>query len=261
MVAPLVVSEAQEEGETLMRIRLSPLLFRRIHKWIGLIVGAQFVLWALSGAMMALLDADAVAGHGGTTIHAAPIPAAGLLPPEKLAVAGPVTGLALRNIAGVPVYAFVTASGTRLVDAATGAPVRIDRERAIRVAAQATGLPAIRATLLPKANLEAREHPGPMWRIDFDDAEQSSAYVSATTGRHLVTRGDTWRTWDFFWMLHNMDYRNRTSFNHPLIVVVAFCTLWLSGTGFYLLFKSVRKSDFRWLRRVGRARTPPTSIV
>jgi hypothetical protein len=64
-----------------------------------------------------------------------------------------------------------------------------------------------------------------------------------------VMRGDTWRTWDFFWMLHNMDYVNRKSFNHPLIIFVAFGTLWLSGTGFYLLFKSFSRADFRWLRR------------
>jgi hypothetical protein len=25
--------------------------------------------------------------------------------------------------------------------------------------------------------------------------------------------------------------------------------LWLSGTGFYLLFKSFRRADFRWLNR------------
>src|SRR3546814_12442686 len=62
-------------------------------------------------------------------------------------------------------------------------------------------------------------------------------------------RGDTWRTWDFFWMLHNMDYINRSSFNHPLIIFVAFGALWLSGTGFYLLFKSFSRADFRWLRR------------
>ena len=88
-----------------------------------------------------------------------------------------------------------------------------------------------------------------MWRVDFADAENSSAYVAADTARFLVMRGDTWRTWDFFWMLHNMDYLNRTSFNHPLIVFVAFGALWLSGTGFYLLFKSFGKADFRWLRR------------
>ena len=39
------------------RIRLTPLFFRRIHKWVGLILGLQFLLWALSGSVMALLVA------------------------------------------------------------------------------------------------------------------------------------------------------------------------------------------------------------
>jgi len=244
-----------------MRIRMSPLLFRRIHKWVGLVVGLQFVLWALSGSVMALLDADAVGGHDGPTMRASPIPTTGLVYPVKQAALGPVSGLALRNVAGIPVYELATASGTMLINATTGEPVVVDRELAVRVAAHGAEGPPIRATLLQKANLEARDHAGPMWRIDFGDAGNSSAYVSAVTGRHLVTRGDTWRTWDFFWMLHNMDYVNRTSFNHPLIVIVAFCVLWLSGTGFYLLFKSFRKSDFRWLRRAKRTRTAPTDAM
>ena len=243
-----------------MRIRLSPLLFRRIHKWVGLIVGLQFVLWALSGSMMALLDSDAVGGHDGPAMQASPIPTAGLIAPDKQAALGPVSGLALRSVANIPVYEFATASGTRLINAVTGKPISVDRELAVRVATHGAKAPVIRSTLLSKPNLEARDHAGPMWRIDFSDAENSSAYVSATTGRRLVTRGDTWRTWDFFWMLHNMDYVNRTSFNHPLIVIVAFCVLWLSGTGFYLLFKSFRKSDFRWLRRRKPAQMATTSI-
>ena len=57
------------------RIRLSPLLFRRIHKWVGLILGLQFLLWALSGSMMALLDKDKVGGHGAGMSHSHPLPA------------------------------------------------------------------------------------------------------------------------------------------------------------------------------------------
>ena len=31
-------------------------LIRWLHKWSGLVLGLQFLLWALSGAVMALLD-------------------------------------------------------------------------------------------------------------------------------------------------------------------------------------------------------------
>ncbi|URW75837.1 NDUFA4 family protein [Sphingomonas donggukensis] len=238
------------------RLRLSPLLFRRIHKWVGLIIGLQFVLWSLSGSMMALLDADAVGGHDGPAVHAMPVATGGLRDPALVTGGRPVSAFVLRAVAGRPVYEITDAAGTRLVDAVAGTPVSVDRLLARKIAAAGMSTPVTRVSLLAKANLEAREHAGPMWRVDFADPENSSAYVSATDGRHLVTRGDTWRTWDFFWMLHNMDYANRTSFNHPLIIVVAFCVLWLSGTGFYLLFKSFRKSDFRWLRRQRPVQTP-----
>src|SRR3546814_3064237 len=64
LVADLVLPAPQEE-KGMKRIRLTPLFFRRIHKWVGLILGLQFLLWALSGSVMALLDKNKVGGHGG----------------------------------------------------------------------------------------------------------------------------------------------------------------------------------------------------
>ncbi|MEG8219875.1 PepSY domain-containing protein [Sphingomonas sp. HH69] len=236
------------------RIRLSPLLFRRIHKWVGLILGLQFLLWALSGSVMALLDKDEVGGHDAVMGHAHPLPVAGsFIAPSKIAGIGPVSGVTLRDLAGRPVYELRTAKGFQLADATDGSPVKVDDEVARAVASMINEAPVRNVQSLKKANLEAREHSGPMWRINFADASNSSAYVSAETGRFLVMRGDTWRTWDFFWMLHNMDYVSRTSFNHPLIIFVSFGVLWLSGTGFYLLFKSFRRTDFRWFDRLRRA--------
>ncbi|MDQ8757390.1 PepSY domain-containing protein [Sphingosinicella sp. LHD-64] len=232
------------------RIRLSPLLFRRIHKWVGLILGLQFVLWAFSGSMMALLDMDEVGGHDMAMAAAPPLPAnAAFIDPAAIPGTGPVSGVTLRNLAGRPVYELHTARGLRLADATNGAPVTVDERIARAVANGMNGAPIRSVEALARPNLEAREHAGRMWRVNFADEANSSAYVSAETGRFLVMRGDTWRTWDFFWMLHNMDYVGRTSFNHPLIIFVGLSALWLSGTGFYLLFKSFGRADFRWLRR------------
>ena len=225
----------------------TPLLFRKIHKWVGLILGLQFVLWTISGAVMALLDMEKVGGHAAapsaTSSGAWP---ATLAPPP---LAGPIDGLVLRRLVDRPVYEVSDRSGVRLLDAQTGQPVTVDAKLAEQVARSSFHIssPTKSITRLDKANLEAREHKGPMWRVDFADEDSSSSYVSAATGRPLVTRSDTWRTWDFVWMIHNMDYVNRTSFNHPLIIFVAFGTLWLSLTGFYLLFKSFRRREFRWV--------------
>jgi len=35
---------------------------RTLHKWVGLIVGLQFVVWLGSGLMMSLLDPDKIEG-------------------------------------------------------------------------------------------------------------------------------------------------------------------------------------------------------
>ncbi|MES2058042.1 MAG: PepSY domain-containing protein [Pseudomonadota bacterium] len=240
------------------RIRLSPLLFRRIHKWVGLILGLQFLLWALSGSMMALLDSKEVGGHDMAAGHSHPLPADGpLIDPARISGIGAVSGVVLRDLAGRPVYELRTAKGLQLADASDGTPVIVDAETAQTVAAMMNPAPVRKVEALAKPNLEAREHAGRQWRVDFADSANSSAYVSAESGRFLVMRGDTWRTWDFFWMLHNMDYVSRSSFNHPLIIFIAFGTLWLSGTGFYLLFKSFGRTDFRWLRRRRKVAAKP----
>jgi len=231
------------------KIRLSPLFFRRIHKWVGLILGLQFVLWTLSGSVMALLDKDKVAAHAHDMGHSHPLPEGAYFDVAALSKGDAVLGVVLRDLGTRAVYEVRTEKGVRLVDATDGAPITVDEGLAREVASMMNEAPVRQASLLPKSTLETRDHEGRMWRIDFSDAENSSAYVSADTARFLVMRGDTWRTWDFFWMLHNMDYAERKSFNHPLIIFVAFGTLWLSGTGFYLLFKSFTRADFRWLRR------------
>lgn len=232
---------------------IPPILWRKIHKWVGLVLGLQFVLWTVSGSVMALLDMEKVGGHS----SAAPVEVTtpwpkGLVAPSSL---GEVEQLTLRRIAGRPVYEFARNGVTHVVDAATGRQLVISPAIATAVATEAFHhkVPARSVERLDKPNLEAREHEGPMWRINYSDDENSSSYVSATTGRPLVSRGDTWRIWDFVWMLHNMDYVNRTSFNHPLIIFVALCTLWLSFTGFYLLFKSFRRREFDWV--LGRNRS------
>lgn len=224
----------------------TPLLFRRIHKWMGLLIGLQIVIWTLSGTAMALLDMKAVAGPRPQPSAVRPWPGE-LAPPPG----GEVQGFALRQLLGRPVYEAETADGLRLFDAVTGAPLRIDAERALAIARQAwnEAAPVRRVRLLSKPNLESRDHEGPVWRIDFAAEDGRSAYVQAETGQPLVLRSTTWRLWDFAWMLHNMDYAERKSFNHPLILFAGFAALWVSLTGFYLIFKSFRRREFRWLRR------------
>jgi uncharacterized iron-regulated membrane protein len=244
-------------------MRLSTPFFRQVHKWIGLVLGLQFVLWTLSGAMMATLDQQSVAGGGVREMEARALPAAASgWPRIRVALAGqPITAMTLGPLLDRHVVEISTSRGSRLFDAVSGAPIVVDAALAGRAAQQAYAANGtIRSIRRLKAlELAVREQALPIWRVDFADEQNSSYYVSGGTGRVLERRNDAWRMFDFFWMVHNMDYLNRTSFNHPLIVVVGFGVLWLAVTGFYLLFRTGWRSDLRWLRRKDRSASGPST--
>lgn len=225
---------------------------RRIHKWVGLAIGVQFLIWAMSGTAMALLDMDEVAGGAMAEQAPAAVASAGAAWPRiQSDLAGqPVSNLMIGDLPSGSIYAVTVNGAVRLFDAVSGAPVIIDRSlaQAIAVAAHPGKASAMRVQSLPELGLAVRDHALPIWKVDFNDAAKTSYYVSASTGEVLERRNETWRWWDFFWMLHNMDYTQRTSFNHPLIITVGIAMAWLAVTGFWLLFRTMWRHDFTGVR-------------
>ena len=234
-------------------MRLNTHWLRVLHRWIGLLIGLQLLLWTASGAVMAFLPMEQVEGGEMRAASSVPLPAGdGWAAVERQLGKAPITGVRMQPLLDRQVLQVSSSEGTRLFDAATGQAVRIDAELARKVAAAAyVGEPRVKAvTPLKELTLAVREHELPIWRVDFADEKNSSFYVSGSTGALLKRRNDSWRLWDFVWMLHIMDYGNRTSFNHPLIITVGFAALWLAITGVYLLFRTGWRSDFkRRLRR------------
>jgi uncharacterized iron-regulated membrane protein len=226
-------------------------LIRTLHKWFGLILGLQFVLWSISGAMMALLDHHKVAGeHTVSEPAVVTVPAGTLSLPRVAEVLGaPVLQLRLRPLGAAYVYEATTPTGVRLLDAVTGRPMEVDAERAGRLAVAAFSGKAPVASIrkVETTDIETRQLPLPLWRVEFDDEESTTLLLSTATGEVLARRNDTWRLWDVFWMIHIMDYTKRESFNHPLIITVASGVGWLALSGVILLFRSFRRSDFSYI--------------
>lgn len=226
---------------------------RRIHKWVGLVIGLQFLVWAISGAAMALLDMDEVAGGAMADRPAPAIPSGSKAWPNvQGALAGqPISKLFLRALPQGQALEITTSRGVWLFDASAGRPILIDGEvvKSIASAAHPSGAAVINVAPLKELTFPVREHDLPIWQVDFQDETNSSYYVSGETGEILERRNDSWRWWDFFWMLHNMDYAKRTSFNHPLIIMVGFAMAWLAVTGFWLLFRTMWRHDFAVFRR------------
>ncbi len=228
---------------------MTPLL-RKLHKWVGLLVGVQFLLWLASGMVMSLFDHHVVAGQA----HRAPArmaqdwPASGLLAPaEVVAAAGkPVESLDSHWLLQVPAYRLKNSEGSWLVDARSGTPLAVTAQHALELARadyQGEGK-AGRPQWLPEPSLEIRKHQGPSWRVDFDDGDGTTVYVSAVDGRILERRNTVWRLFDIAWMLHIMDYSGREDFNNSLLVMCALGGLWMALSGIWLLCTSVRLHEF-----------------
>ncbi len=217
---------------------------RKLHKWLGLIVGIQMVLWTVSGLMFALLDHHEVTPEH----HAPPTPAlaSGATIAEPAQWLNAYAGKELYDIRLAPlldqwVWRVETSEGIELRRAQDGEPFAIDApliERLARSHYQGEGRlsnVAFHAT----STTEARD-AGAVWAARFDDARNTTVYFAADDGGWVATRNSAWRVFDFFWMLHTMDYKGRDDFNNPLVITVATATLWLSMSGVILLTRSFR---------------------
>lgn len=231
---------------------------RRLHRWIGLVIGIQVLLWAVSGAMMAVLDMEAVAGgeQADPPSVASTNGQDGWADVQRQLAATPITAASVQPLLDRWAFHVTTPSGVRLFDAASGVPVTVGASLAARIAFAAhPDKPQVRRVeALDRLELAVREHELPIWSVEFADRANSTYYVSGATGDLLERRNDSWRLWDFFWMLHTMDYARRTDFNHPLIILFGFAAVWLAITGFYLLFRTGWRSDFKRRRSIGSDR-------
>lgn len=229
---------------------------RKLHKWVGLIIGIQFLLWMSSGVMMSLLDANKVQGREFRIKPPAPAAwPANVLAPEAVLAASTDKVMAITSgwLLERPVYRLQNDKRSWLVSATDGRTVSVDAPLAQAIASASysgSGKPAMPRLL--NYSLEARAHKEPVWRVDFADADDTTVYVSSVSGNVLEHRNSTWRLFDIFWMLHIMDYSERINFNNPLLVSSAIGGLWMALSGVWLLFTSVRLAEFvpaRWRRQ------------
>ena len=78
----------------------------------------------------------------------------------------------------------------------------------------------------------------PLWRVDFDDHFSTSFYVDPYSGQLVTRRFQYWRIFDFMWMLHIMDYDQRSDAHNRLLISAQIAGLIFSISGLWLLFYS-----------------------
>ncbi len=214
---------------------ISPRLARRIaqiHKWLGLIVGAQLVVWTATGLFFTSFAMVDIRGeklvHPASHMHV-DMARVKLSSTDALnaVVEDTPTQVILRPLAGQPVYEIRAAIGVYVVSAETGevmSPISEDLARQVAAEAWAGGGELERMDLIDKAPREAGL-PGAVWAARFSGPGHRTLYISAANGEVGPVRTDLWRTYDFLWSLHIMDYAERENFHHPLIIAAAIFAL------------------------------------
>lgn len=230
-----------------------------IHKWVGLIVGLQILAWTVSGLYMTWFPIEDVRSEK-TIREAAPRDlqtAKDLIAPDRAIAAAnaPVSRLELVDIAGRWMWR-IDSKGKpfMLIDAEQGKVVSpLDEAAARRIAAAdfAGEGKIVAAKLIEKDPPIEYRRALPIWQIIFDDEGQTHLYVEPLTGKVAARRSSLWRTYDFLWSLHIMDYSAREDFNHWPIILMAVFALALTISGIGLLVIRLWPQNITFARRTG----------
>lgn len=214
---------------------ISPRLARRIaqiHKWLGLIVFAQLVVWTATGLFFAAVHITDV--RADNLVHPANHVAPVDMSRVKFTSSDALQAVAedrpfevtLKALADVPVYEIRAEIGTFLVSAETGERIVVDEPLARQIAA-ATWVESTPIRAMEELEAAPRESTvsGNVWAAHFQGEGDPTLYISAVTGRTSNPRTDLWRTYDFLYGLHLMDYAEHKNFNTPWMLAAAILAL------------------------------------
>ncbi|MDP2559602.1 NADH:ubiquinone reductase (Na(+)-transporting) subunit F [Psychrobium sp. 1_MG-2023] len=227
---------------------------RQTHKWLGLIIGLQLCLWVISGLYMSFIDLDKIHGkhlYRTSTNIIAPATVSPL--PDTY---DDISQLTLTQALGQAIYIIEQSSQQIVVNATTLSPLVIDQAY---IQAQAsdlyTGTGAIESIeKLAQYPAELGGRKQPIWQVNFNDSFNPSLYFSATTGQFIKARSDLWRWFDIMWMLHIMDYQERSDVNNKLLTLASSLAFLALCSGIWLLFYSFssvpkpQAGSLMWLR-------------
>ncbi len=224
-------------------------IVQRIHLWAGLLLGVQILIWMASGVFMTWFHITLVRGE--TNAFIAPPPeleaTAYASPGGVIARVNGATSLELRSFMNRPVYEVTGIDGVVMFDASTGekiSPISEETARAVATQDYIGDGEIVRVALMSNPPYEYRKEL-PVWRVDFNDNLHTRIYISHSTGEVASRRNDIWRVFDFFWMLHIMDYGERENINNPLVKTASATGLVFALSGIIMVIYRLGRGRYK----------------
>jgi len=228
--------------------------FQKIHRWLGLLLVVQVIIWMMSGVIMSWFPIELVQGKT-ATLESYPLS----LDAQSYASPGGVIArmedveeITLKRRFGIAIYQVKGSQETAIFNANTGEKLSPIKEKLARDVAKKDFIGDSELETIRLLFEVPPEYRGalPVWRADFNDQNQTRLYISQSTGEVVARRNKVWRLYDFFWMLHIMDYNEREDFNNPLIKAASATGLLFALSGMALVFTRLLNS--RYLKDIKR---------
>lgn len=234
---------------------------RKAHRYLGVILGIQFLFWTVSGLYFSWTNIDEI--HGDFQHKHVPKLSGNikLVAPDSVLkqVSGKVDSLnsvQLVSILQKPFYSITYYNGgklTKILADAETAIIRkpVSKEEAVQIAAvNFNGDPVLKSVdyiTSTNGHHEYREKPLPAWAVTFEHPTNTTIYVSAEFGKVESFRNNKWRLFDFLWMTHTMDYKERDNINNWLLRIFSAFGLLTVLSGFVLYWVSRKRRRKRKL--------------
>lgn len=215
---------------------------RRIHRFLGVFIGIQFLFWTISGLYFSWTDINEIHGDHFHQDHLMQQTATELIDLSELDSSLMISTFEMRFVNQLPYY---WVNGQQLFDAKSGlSKEKITENEAKKIAeTYIKGDFEIRSVEYLTETSSHHEYRGkslPAWAVNFEHPENLTAYIDAKSGNFERVRHTSWRWFDFLWMFHTMDYAGRDNFNNVLLRAFSLFGLFTISSRFALFFMTMK---------------------
>ncbi|ADR21528.1 hypothetical protein MATR_08430 [Marivirga tractuosa] len=215
---------------------------RKAHRFLGVLIGIQFLFWTISGLYFTWTDLDEI--HGDHFLKEAS--EQNSVNSQNLNLLSDTMEIHSMELKFLNQEAYYWVNDSILIHVASGDPkTEISAEEAKSIARDKIKpeykIQDVNLLTETDAHHEYRGRDLPVWQIEFEGGESLKAYIDAQNGDFQTVRHRDWRWFDFLWMTHTMDYETRDDFNNTLIRAFSVFGLLTVSSGFLLFFVTTKR--------------------
>lgn len=234
------------------------LLIRRSHRYLGLIFGIQFLFWTVGGLYFSWTNINQITGKDIRKEEPALLPDSATAPLaniigqiKKSRSVVTIESVQLVDVLDTLYYQITYNEGkqnsTQLANAQSGIlRLPLSENEAIAVAKsrlkQEAGVKEVKYLTSTNGHHEYRDKPLPAYAVTFSGNVNTTVYVSTEMGTVKSFRNNNWRIFDFLWMTHTMDYKNRDNINNWILRIFSVLGLITILSGFVLYFITFKRN-------------------